>query len=182
MFNTSCGQFDGFFARIVQFGILKPEDAQCFSVEGFIEPGSIILAVSAVLLALLNTIVSKAVTQYFYDQESELEKLLFDDDSMSHLSPSNSPDQEAKEPAEQAEKHTTTTNYRIPVLFTDTFRWLLCKESQNVESGMMLNGRDESQQKVRMEQGATIMGSSSACIGPETTVVGTNEKKVKEQK
>jgi hypothetical protein len=51
---------------MVEYGILNPEDAQCFSVQGSIEPGSFTLVASAILLALLNSFVTKATRQYNY--------------------------------------------------------------------------------------------------------------------
>jgi Paraquat-inducible protein A len=132
MFNTSCGQFDGFFSQMVQYGILKEEDAQCFSVAGFIEPGSIVLATAAIILAFLNTVVNKAVVQYFYDQKSELEKELFPEDGVSDLSAASGAD---GEPSEHAVKDVSMTKiHPVPVLFTDTFRWFLRSDSQNKES------------------------------------------------
>jgi hypothetical protein len=120
MFNTSCEGFNGFFAQMAQYGILKIEDAQCFSVEGYIAPGSIILAVAAIILALVNTIVNKAVKQYFYNQKAELEKELFPEDGISGIS--------GDEESHGTEGLVDTSAERIhpvPVMFTDTFRWLL---------------------------------------------------------
>jgi hypothetical protein len=129
MFNTSCGQFDGFFAQMAQFGILKVEDAQCFRVEGLIEPGSVVLAVAAVFLAFLNTVVNKAVAQYFYDQKSELEKELFPDDGVFDLSASSGGDIEL---SEQAVKDLNIAKvHPVPVLFSDTFRWFLMSDSRS---------------------------------------------------
>ncbi|KAL3925115.1 MAG: hypothetical protein SGILL_000620 [Bacillariaceae sp.] len=132
MFNTSCEGFNGAFAQLAQNGLIKNEDAQCFSVEGYIEPGSIILAVAAVLLALLNTFVGKACRQYFWDQKAELEKELFPDDGISDLS---------GDAEEQTKVDTMDTSvsriHPVPVMFTDTFRWLLeGSDSNAVQQGV----------------------------------------------
>jgi len=53
MFNSYCGALDGFFAQMAHYGIMKEEDTQCFSVQGYIEPGSVILAIGAVSILFL---------------------------------------------------------------------------------------------------------------------------------
>merc|ERR1719183_1144587 len=69
MVNSYCGSLDGFFSELVFYGILKNEDAQCFSVKSSIEDGFFVLATGAVILALVNTFVVKATMQYFQDQD-----------------------------------------------------------------------------------------------------------------
>lgn len=93
MVNSYCGSLGGFFSQMVYFGILKAEDAQCFSVQSSMEEGAYVLAAGAVLLALLNTFVTKAVTQYFRDK-SELEKQIADEPSASQISDGISNDSE----------------------------------------------------------------------------------------
>lgn len=162
MFNTSCGQFDGFFSQMAQFGILKLEDAQCFSVQGFIEPGSILLATAAVLLAFLNTVVNKAVKQYFYDLKIELEKELFEDGGVSDLSAGNGADGESSKDAPN-----DSSNWRlhpVPVLFTDTFRWFVTGDSQ--PSRPSPNTIPEGE-KDKME---AILEAPEAPKEPETTI------------
>lgn len=71
MFNAYCGPLDAWFAQMVRYGVIREEDAQCFSVQGSLEPGSFALAAAAVLLALLNSFVTKATRQYEYECECE---------------------------------------------------------------------------------------------------------------
>jgi len=136
MINSYCESLDGFFAQMVYFGLLKEEDAQCFSVQSSIEEGFFILAVAATLLALINTFVTKAVTQYFRDK-SELEKQIEDEVSTSHeeklqeeLELNTSLAKEHSEEHQEMVQNDGTLDpatriHPVPVLFTDTFRWLL---------------------------------------------------------
>lgn len=106
------------------YGLLEAEDAQCFSVKSTIEGGSYILAIGAVLLSLLNAFVSKAVKQYFRDKKEEknlllgqsTELLLRDDDS------------------ETGSVGSVTKIRPVPVLFTDTFRWMLIRDDRRIGS------------------------------------------------
>jgi hypothetical protein len=120
MVNAYCGSLEETFAQLVFFGIMNEEDAQCFKVNSKVEDGTFVLAAGAVLLALLNTFVMRAVGQYFRDKENEarrgqdlakLEALSVDSGALS------------PEEVTQAEKGINP----IPVLFTDTFRWFLIR-------------------------------------------------------
>jgi Paraquat-inducible protein A len=120
MVNAYCGSLDETFAQLVFFGIMNEEDAQCFKVNSKVEDGTFVLAAGAVLLALLNTFVMRAVGQYFRDKENDarrgqdlakLEALSGDSGSLS------------SEEVMQAKNGINP----IPVLFTDTFRWLLVR-------------------------------------------------------
>eukprot|EP00536_Pseudo-nitzschia_multiseries_P018323 jgi/Psemu1/321305/estExt_fgenesh1_pm.C_23840001 len=123
MVNSYCGSLDGFFSELVFYGILKSEDAQCFSVESSIEDGFFILEVGAILLALVNTFVSKATRQYFRDQD-ELYKRREIEKYTSSL-------QIAEEGQETTADDSSKTIRPVPVLFTDTFRWLLRQDDTN---------------------------------------------------
>jgi hypothetical protein len=67
MVNEYCESLGGFFAEMVFYGIIKDEDAQCFSVKSSIEVGFYVLAVGAILLHLLNTFVMNAMRQHLRD-------------------------------------------------------------------------------------------------------------------
>jgi uncharacterized paraquat-inducible protein A len=136
MINSYCDSLDGFFAQMVYFGILKEEDAQCFRVQSSIETGSFILAAGAILLALLNTFVSKAVKQYINDK-STLERQVLDEKIESDLrelddeegSPDTDTDNDSK-----SNDGASITIHPVPVLFTDTFRWLLRRDELSASS------------------------------------------------
>jgi Paraquat-inducible protein A len=107
MVNSYCDSLKDSFAQLVFYGLLNEEDAQCFSVRSSIEGGSYILAAGAVLLALVNSFVTKAVFQFFRDHAESSED---DDVVMVEDIEADSVDRHIKP---------------VPVLFTDTFRWLL---------------------------------------------------------
>jgi len=102
MFNAYCGPLDEFFAQMVLYGILKEVDAQCFSVQGSIDPGSIVLLAAAILLAFVNSVVTLANKQCLEEY---------------HHTPSAA--KEDNENIADAEIR------RIPVVFTDAYRWFL---------------------------------------------------------
>jgi hypothetical protein len=128
MINSYCDSLKDTFAQLVYYGILKEEDAQCFSVQSSIEGGSFALAAGAVLLALINTFVVKAVVQYFRD-EDELEKECLGDEEKC----SNSMDSWNTE-LDESESIVSERIHPVPVLFTDTFRWLLRREGNSISS------------------------------------------------
>jgi hypothetical protein len=136
MINSYCDSLKDTFAQLVYYGILKEEDAQCFSVQSSIEGGSFVLAAGAVLLALINTFVIKAVVQYFRDND-ELEKECLGDEEKC----SNSDDTLNSE-VDPYEFHACERIHPVPVLFSDTFRWLLCREGDLISG--IIPGIDES--------------------------------------
>jgi hypothetical protein len=129
MINSYCDSLQGTFAKLVYYGILAEEDAQCFSVRSSIEGGSFMLAAGAVLLALLNTFVVKAVIQYFRDKD-ELEKRCLDDE------PSDAKSYHTSGTAseEEIDDDRAAQIHPVPVLFTDTFRWTLRRDDQGINS------------------------------------------------
>jgi len=130
MINAYCKNLEATFAQMVYFGILKEKDAMCFGVTSRIGHNAFILVVGAILLAFLSSFVSKAVAQNFRDQEHEGLQMNRQNDahnSFSSLtSQSNSDD--------GVSDSRMIANIRpVPVLFTDTFRWML-KASNVVDS------------------------------------------------
>ena len=112
------------FAQMVYYGVLKEEDAQCFSVTSRIEKSAFILAAGAILLAFLNSFVCKAVVQYLRDEAEEKDDL---NSSFSDGTSHSDDDEEAVDTGVAASIHP------VPVLFTDSFRWML-KASNGVAS------------------------------------------------
>ena len=117
MVNSYCGSLDGFFSELVFYGILKDEDAQCFSVLSSIEGGFYVLAAGAILLVLVNSFVTKATKQYSRDQVE-----------LYRQSPSEDHTEELEDGKEIDVDNADTTIHPVPVLFTDTFRWLLKRD------------------------------------------------------
>ena len=105
---------------MVHFGILKEEDAQCYSVQGTIEPGSFALVAAAFLLALLNSFITKSTNQYFLEKKNgdDNQTCFADVESSHHL------DGEKEAPVQDGTEKPIRIRL-VPVLFTDTYRWLL---------------------------------------------------------
>lgn len=112
MVNAYCTNLEDMFAQMVYYGVLKEEDAQCFSVSSRIGPNAFVLVAAAVLLAFLSSFVRKAFVQYMYDGIPSV--LLKENDDSTELSQSNNSDD-----------FVDTSIQQVPVLFTDTFRWML---------------------------------------------------------
>jgi len=121
MVNSYCDSLDGFLSELVFYGVLKTEDAQCFSVKSVIEEGFFILAIGAILLTLVNTAVTKATTQYCRDQD--------DLDRENQVRKQTSTLECAEEGQEGTTNHSELELRSPPVLFTDTFRWLLKRDT-----------------------------------------------------
>lgn len=155
MINSYCKSLDGFFAQMVYFGLLKVEDAQCFSVKSSIEGGAYILAAGAVCLALLNTIVSKAVTQYLYEK-AQLEKRI--DDEMSSQQANSLEEAPQNEVVKQSHFDRI---HPVPVLFSDTFRWLLHGGTQQNLSKRLPK---EQQLDVRIPEGQEVINNNKDAI------------------
>jgi hypothetical protein len=133
MINSYCDSLQDTFAQLVYYGILAEEDAQCFSVRSTIEGGSFMLAAGAVLLALLNTFVVKAVTQYFRDDRDALEKMIVPADEVSDVKSDHTSDTASEEESD-VNGHAAARIQPVPVLFTDTFRWTLRRDDHGIDS------------------------------------------------
>lgn len=127
MINSYCDSLNETFAQMVYYGILKEEDAQCFRVQSSIEGGSFVLAAGAVLLALLNTFVVKATVQYFRDTDELEENEKEIDEERCLMS-----DYCSNIEVNGSELNTSERIHPVPVVFTDTFRWLLRRQDDLV--------------------------------------------------
>ena len=108
MINVYCESLADTFSEWVYFGFIKEEDAQCFSVESTISGGFFVLAAAAILLALINTFVVKATTQFFRDKVYYSSTLDIDEEVCVDKITADCSEVEP-----------------VPVLFSDTFRWML---------------------------------------------------------
>jgi hypothetical protein len=125
MINSYCDSLKETFGQLVYYGLLKEEDAQCFSVKSSIQGGSFLLAFGALLLALLSTFVTKAVVQYLRDQ-GETEKRLRDEEDSLYGS-----DYTSRTEDNEGDGGISGRIHPAPVLFTDNFRWLLFQENNH---------------------------------------------------
>ena len=140
MINPYCNSLKGFFSDMVYYGILKDEDAQCFKTDVQVKPTFYLLFSGAIVLALLNSFVMKAVSQYFRDcTASPLETL----HNMQGEELANFDDRADIESINQDEPLEVGKIHPVPVLFTDQYRWFLLREVipsssfQNSESSFM---------------------------------------------
>jgi len=126
MINPYCESLQVFFSEMVYYGLLKVEDAQCFRTDVTIEPTSYILFTSAICLALINSFVMKAVTQYFREihvtciQDVVNENVLNLEDIADHEDSND----------ESRLSQAKSKIHPVPVLFTDRYRWLLRREDE----------------------------------------------------
>jgi len=122
MINTYCKNLEDTFARMVYFGVLKEEDAQCFGIISHIGLNAFILVAGAILLAFLGSFVCKANTQYLRDESySGLRLKGIDDSNIGFPDEASQTDNDD----EVSEGDIAKTVRQVPVLFTDTFRWML---------------------------------------------------------
>jgi hypothetical protein len=141
-----CHEYQAILSRLAYFGLLNDKDAVCFNASSTILDGSYLLTAGAILLALLNTFVTKAVYQYFRDKQDET----------THV-PTNTP-VSAEDKGEVYKENGDTDKEKggvdpeilesiqpVPVLFTDIFRWVLrpertievdCNNPQIPQSGL----------------------------------------------
>lgn len=112
-----CADFEGLFNALAYYGFVEKADAHCYRVEATIEEGSYVLAAAMILLALLNSFVTRATFHYFWDKDSA--------HKMSTVSKQADPEDA---PFEQENDDEAKKLRPPPILFTDSFRWLLRRE------------------------------------------------------
>ena len=114
--EEQCSFFNEVFTMLVYYDVFEKEKAHCFRVEATILLGSYFMLAGAILLSILNSFVGKATFQYFWDKEC-IRKEAAMDESLHLEEESVSLDSKALKKIRPP-----------PVLFTDTFRWLLRPE------------------------------------------------------
>ena len=121
MVNEYCQSLSSTFAQLAFYGLLDAEDAQCFRVEASIARGSYLLVAASLGLALLNSIVTSSMFQYMREQERT------DEIKWSGSPRPISDDDDKYEMDEASLDRIRQFLQPPPVLFTDTFRWLLVR-------------------------------------------------------
>ena len=163
MINPYCESLRGIFAELVYYGLLKDEDAQCYRADVNVEPTFYVLLVGALLLALVNMFVMKAASHYFRDEDGKAK--LIETATLSDLG------------ALEAHEDDTVSGaliddnaiHPVPVLFSDRFRWFLCREDSMVPSELSNQSHRLSRQSsanVRT-MGTVGKGSMSKLSRPE---------------
>jgi len=148
MINPYCASLEGIFSELVYYGLLKEDDAQCFKADVNVEPTFYILLVGALILALVNVFVMKAVSHYFRDIDGKpnlrAEASLADLDAL-----------KAHEDGGSGEAIDESAIHPTPVLFTDVFRWLLYRED------VMLSRQSSNESASNVHMEPAIKGSMS---------------------
>lgn len=158
MINAYCENLQDFFAQAVYYGVLREEDAQCFSVHSSIESGFFYLAGGAVILALVNTFVTKAVVQYFRDKDTmEKHRYLSNHASDSGLTNTSRSDDGDDSENEAPDAGFSARIQPVPVLFTDTFRWLLHSDNSLPRSSRALFGSQEEDEHWNLPEARAIV-------------------------
>mmetsp|Transcript_54468 Transcript_54468/g.61620 ORF Transcript_54468/g.61620 Transcript_54468/m.61620 type:complete len:608 (+) Transcript_54468:14-1837(+) len=170
LFNSQCKNLRGFFAQLVSYEILKEEDAQCFGVQGAIEPGSFTLVAAAMLLALLNSFVTKATRQHNYYLERSLPDVdvedvhVHEDVHADNDAENNSNNHHHDSSTTTVAPSTTTRSTKlrpIPVMFTDTYRWLLRGEGAAAAAAITTTTVDEVDTTHSMEAGRASLSTTA---------------------
>lgn len=107
LINDYCGSFESIFNSLAYYGILKPDDSQCFKVVANTNDGLWLLVAASVVLLFLNHFIASAAKQ----QEADLAN-------------SNSDIWIQVEPADSSDLEEFQLNSH-PASFTDYYRWVL---------------------------------------------------------
>ena len=153
-----CNEFEEFFGILAYYGILDFQDSHCFRVEATIMNGAYLLVSGAVLLAILNSFVMKASYQYYWDKDCCRKEMAV----KNHLT-----EEEAATPVDDV---LLKRLHPPPVLFTDTFRWLLRPEHLGDIPLQGIVVEEQSQETVKNDdQENTSTESPAAQDVPENT-------------
>ena len=108
-----CSFMNEIFVMLAYYNVLEVEKAHCFRVEATILEGAYFLLAASIFLAILNSFVMKANFQHFWDKDCVKKEEALDE----RLT--------VEESASPIDDKTYRKIRPPPVLFTDTFRWLL---------------------------------------------------------
>ena len=128
MINSYCASLASDFAQLVHFGLLDDGDGQCFRVNSTIEGGSFVLLIGAVMLVILNSVVSMAVEQCLHDKMTHPVSISNESEESSS-SERNSHKDESDESEGGGKGKARTKIKPGRVLFTDMYGWAFCKET-----------------------------------------------------
>ena len=126
MINSYCDGLKKTFAELVQFGLLKKNDGQCFRVNSSIKSGSFLLLASAIVLGLMSNYVVRAVVQYFRDEADRLHHELYKHDSVigDDFDENDCSNKDVDLDSDDADQIRRSIR-PVDVLFSDIYRWTL---------------------------------------------------------
>ena len=136
------------------------EDATCFTFNAAAGGGFFTLATSAVMLAFTNTLVTRAMTQFFRDTDNtdEMKIVTLDDvdiHDMHHTSNEYIMDGLNSVNWDEDISEVIKKIQPLPVLFTDTFRWILYRQD------VMIRERRESSTLTRKSTKSSLVESTA---------------------
>ena len=136
MVNAYCGDLSTTLSSMAYYGVIDPTDAQCFRVEAQVEEGMYVLIVGAIILGLINHLITKAAQQRD-EEETKIQRLLAatDADNESGLLQVRLQPQDSMRSSQSSEDAFTDQDEKVidksariipvDVRFTDTYRFLL---------------------------------------------------------
>ena len=175
MINKYCENLESMFAHMVHYGVLKEEDAQCFTVTSHIENGAFALVMGAILLAFLSTFVFKASVQYLHDAKDRERQMKAEEDGTSVSFSDETSHVGSDEDEGGADKGFAGTIHRVPVLFTDSFRWMLKPDNSIPSSSRALFGNANTEDSHWSLPEATAVVDESPIGLPKGTIVSDLE-------
>jgi hypothetical protein len=134
MINSYCENLEDMFAQLVYYGVLREEDAQCFSVSSSIEKGAYVLAGASVVLTFLCSFVVKAVGQYLREETDRKRPIQDDAKSVTYSDETS----HTEDDDDVGGGGYGGTIHPVPVLFSDSFRWLLRPDTSIASSARAL--------------------------------------------
>lgn len=145
MVNAYCGDLYTTLSSMAYYGIIDSADAQCFRVEAQVEQGMYVLIVAAIILGLINHLITNAAQQRD-EEETKMQRLpnATDADNVNsllqlRLQPQDMRSSESSEDAftDQDEKAIDKSARITPVgvRFTDTYRFLLQIQGDTTGNG-----------------------------------------------
>lgn len=109
--NPYCETLESTFAELVSYGLLDPDDAQCFSVRSRVEPAVYTLVAAVVILGLTMSFVTNAHRQIIYQSDTLARQKRHRNNSFTDV--------------ELTDEELCEKIHPVPLLLTDRFRWLL---------------------------------------------------------
>ena len=124
MVNAYCGSLDGMFDTLAFFGIIDPNDAQCFQLRATVEAASWLLVAASLILAATSHFVASASSQKSLDDNVPPERRRHND----RLSSIESEVAGDGEGMKTGKKERTMKVSPIPPRFTDYYSLTTRKE------------------------------------------------------
>jgi hypothetical protein len=137
LINEYCGSFESTFKSLAYYGILLPEDAQCFRVNATVESATWLFIGASVLLLVLTHFIRSAAKQQDDDLLEAMEALPTVSRRMKSKSKSKMGSSKSKKDSFADEYTIDMIDAKLrpsPPRFSDFYRWCLTKSSKTDET------------------------------------------------